>query len=141
MVRTGRCLCDKTRYRITGRLGATVLCHCTDCQRQTGSATSVTVDVAMTDLHVESTEHLRCIVTIGELHRTNTSRFFCGNCGSPIYSQIEAYPGVVYIKAGTLDDTSDLNPTVELWCRSAQGWVPPVPGAERHNTEPPAEEG
>jgi hypothetical protein len=49
--------------------------------------------------------------------------FFCANCGSSIASSSEAIPGVAFIKAGTLDDTSWINPTLEIWCESAQSWI------------------
>jgi hypothetical protein len=40
-------------------------------------------------------------------------------------------PDLAFIKAGTLEDTSWLQPTLEVWARSAQPWVPALPGAQR----------
>ncbi len=51
-------------------------------------------------------------------------------------SRVEAMPDVEFIKAGTLDDTSWLQPTVEFYGRSAQAWEPAVPGAHRFETVP-----
>ena len=48
---------------------------------------------------------------------------FCGSCGSPIVSELALTPGVVAVKAGTLDDKSDVHPTVEVWCVDRQPWV------------------
>jgi hypothetical protein len=50
-------------------------------------------------------------------------RKFCGSCGSPIVSILDAMPDIDFIKAGTLDDTSWLSPTMEVWCATAQPWV------------------
>ncbi len=50
-------------------------------------------------------------------------RKFCGKCGSPILSEVEAMPTMDFLKAGTLDDTSWLKPEVQLWCESAQSWL------------------
>jgi hypothetical protein len=50
-------------------------------------------------------------------------RKFCGNCGSPIMSYVQAMPDLEFVKAGTLDDTGWLDPTVELWCDTAQPWI------------------
>ena len=47
-----------------------------------------------------------------------------------------AMPDIEFIKAGTMDDTSGLEPTVEFYARSAQAWEPPVPGAQRLETVP-----
>ena len=38
-------------------------------------------------------------------------------------SYVEAMPDLEFIKAGTLDDTAWLDPTLELWCETAQHWV------------------
>ena len=50
-------------------------------------------------------------------------RKFCGQCGSPIMSDVEAIPNMDFLKAGTLDDTSWLKPEVQFWCDSAQSWL------------------
>ena len=50
-------------------------------------------------------------------------RRFCSTCGSPILSEIALSEGVIAVKAGTLDDISDVNPTVEVWCVDRQPWV------------------
>lgn len=41
-------------------------------------------------------------------------RRFCGACGSPIVSELVQTGGVIAVKAGTLDDRSDVAPTVEV---------------------------
>ncbi|MEY4230209.1 MAG: hypothetical protein RLZZ362_1058 [Actinomycetota bacterium] len=50
-------------------------------------------------------------------------RRFCGACGSPIVSEISVPQGLVAVKAGTLDDKSDVQPNVEAWCVDKQPWV------------------
>src|SRR5688572_7451425 len=47
-------------------------------------------------------------------------RRFCPECGSPIVSEVAAMPDITFIKAGTLDDTQWLAPTMEVYCASAQ---------------------
>ena len=44
-------------------------------------------------------------------------------CGSPILSEITLSEGIIAVKAGTLDDTSSVSPSVEAWCIDKQGWV------------------
>jgi hypothetical protein len=113
----------------------TAVCHCANCQRQTGAGSSIVVGVPDVALEVHG-ETLRTFATVGEDHGTNTNRSFCSACGSPILARIDAIPGVAFIKAGTLNDTSWLNPTMEFWCRSAQSWVPALPGAARMERGP-----
>jgi hypothetical protein len=69
--------------------------------------------------------------TTDEQHGKPTHRHFCPNCGSPVLARVEAMPDLEFIKAGTLDDKSWLKPTLEIWTRSAQPWMPPVEGAQR----------
>jgi hypothetical protein len=50
-------------------------------------------------------------------------RYFCSKCGSPIAIDPATIPEVTFLSVGTLDDTSEVKPAVQLWCESAQSWV------------------
>jgi hypothetical protein len=122
MTRTGRCLCGQISYDLTGDLIATAVCHCDHCQRQSGGAFSVNL-IAMVD-QMNVTGNLRTFEDRGE-HGDGVYvlRRFCGDCGSPIYSALVEPAGVIAVKAGTLDDRSEVSPTVEAWCEHKQPWV------------------
>ena len=68
----------------------------------------------------------------GESGRT-VLRKFCGDCGSPILSEIpqDSFADMYFVKAGTLDDTSGLTPAAHLWTASAQDWFPFPEGAAK----------
>ncbi|MEJ2089927.1 MAG: GFA family protein [Gammaproteobacteria bacterium] len=53
----------------------------------------------------------------------SVERYFCGNCGSPIYSALPGIPDTIYLKTGTLDDTGGFAPQFHVWCDSKQEWV------------------
>lgn len=122
-VRTGGCLCGAVRYEVDWPPQALVTCHCTNCQKQAGSALSVVAVLARDGLRVD-----------GELNTyedRGTSgqpvwRRFCPRCGSPVITDTPAVTqqGLIFLKAGTLDETADLVPTLHYWTRSAQGWFP-----------------
>jgi hypothetical protein len=118
----GHCLCGNVRYRCDGEPMVTLLCHCTDCQRQTGTAFSIVVGVDREALEIEG-DSLSSFTTIGEDTKEPVVRQFCSSCGSPIVSLPEATPDLAFIKAGTLDDRSWLEPEMELWRRSAHPYV------------------
>ena len=120
---TGRCLCGGVGYSVDAEPVVEAACHCSDCQRQTGSPFSVIVGVPRAALSVEG-DTLASFATIGEDHGGETQRYFCSNCGSPVYSTAAVLPELVFIKAGSLDDASWLTPSVEAWTRSAQPWSP-----------------
>ena len=129
MVQTGGCLCGQVRYEMTTEPLMCVTCHCKNCQRQAGSALSIIIGVPEGSVEIE-----------GELKTYNDTgdsgaivrRQFCGDCGSPVFTLVEHPPGVMFIKAGTLDDTSGLKPSIHCYTKSAQDWVKlgDIPGFE-----------
>jgi hypothetical protein len=119
----GSCLCGKVTYSCATEPVATAVCHCTDCQKQTGTAFSVIVAVPRDALRVEG-DSLASFTTVGTDSGQDVSRQFCRECSSPIASLADAIPRLAFIKAGTLDDTSWLEPQTHVWCDSAQPWVP-----------------
>ena len=117
----GGCLCGNVRYRSDAQPVMTAVCHCSHCQTQTSSAFSILVAVPKGSLQIEG-EPLAAYETQGESGQPIT-RKFCPNCGSPVVSDVTVTPDLEWIKAGTLDDTSWLQPQVHWWCDSAQPWV------------------
>jgi len=120
MTMIGHCLCGAVSYAIEGGLQMCGVCHCKNCQRQAGSSYSVLFAVA--DDQIEITGDL----TTYEDHADSGNvvyRHFCGTCGSPVKTSLPTQPGMTYIKAGTLDDTSVLHPQIHFWTGSKQPWV------------------
>jgi hypothetical protein len=117
----GHCLCGQVTYTCDAEPIITGICHCTECRRQSGSAWSVVVGVDRESLHVTGSS-LKSLQTIGDETGLPVDRQFCSNCGSPIASLAEFAPDVAFIKAGTLDDPSWLEPELEAWCESALPW-------------------
>lgn len=125
--RTGGCLCGAVRYAVDWPPKAMVICHCKDCQKQAGSAFSV-VGVAKQD-GIRVSGELACFAHAGSSGQT-VERRFCATCGSPVLTETAAAraQGIVFFKAGTLDETTDLAPTVHYWMNSAQAWFAPPDG-------------
>ena len=119
----GSCLCGKITYSCDTEPVATAVCHCTDCQKQTGTSFSIIVGVPSDALHVEG-DSLASFTTVGTDTQQEVARKFCRECGSPIVSVADAMPGLSFIKAGTLNDTSWLDPQMHVWSGSAQPWFP-----------------
>lgn len=132
----GHCLCGAISYSCDADPVFTAVCHCRHCQRQTGSAFSVVVGVPAEAFALEG-DTVGEFVTVGEDHGEDSLRRFCTACGSPLTTTSDRTPGVVIIKAGTLDDPSWLDPQIEVWGRSAQPWVALVEGRPRVERGPP----
>ena len=132
---TGGCQCGAVRYTITGTPRRLTACHCTDCQRQSGSAFGMSLVVAAEDFRL----------TEGELARHETvsaagrrkAGCFCPACGTRIYHQAEWRRGDLTVKPGTLDDTSGLVPDMHIWTASKQPWVVIPEDVESHPGQPP----
>ncbi len=119
----GSCLCGKVTYSCAAEPVATAVCHCTDCQKQTGTTFSIIVAVPREALQIEG-DSLGSFTTVGTDTGQEVSRQFCRECGSPIVSLSDAMPAAAFIKAGTLKDTSWLEPQMHVWSESAQPWFP-----------------
>jgi len=111
------------------------VCHCTDCQRQTGNPFSVIVGVPGAAFKVEGST-LSSFATTGTDHGGDTHRSFCTTCGSPVFSVAAVLPELVFVKAGSLDDASWLEPAAEVWTSSAQPWAPHFENAARFERGP-----
>lgn len=117
---SGSCLCGAVRYSTTAEPAMMAVCHCTDCQKQSGSAFSINVLVPRDQLEVEG-EALTQFDVKGN-SGANVSRNFCNLCGSPLFNVLDHFGGMAAIKAGTMDDSSWVKPGVQIWCDSARSW-------------------
>lgn len=115
---TGGCLCGAVRYSLTKPI-LTLACHCTNCRRQSGTAYSMNVIVQQADVQIQG--RLQTYADRGDSGLA-VSRNFCPTCGSPIFSGLEARPGIIAIKAGTLDEPDQVKPVAQVYCDSAVVW-------------------
>ncbi len=116
----GGCACGQVRYSGNAEPAFTGVCHCTSCQKESGTAFNVVVAVPQAALTIQGSP--KSYAATGDSGKPNVSKF-CPNCGSTILSDPAALPGISIVRAGTLDDTSWLQPTMEIYCDSAQPWV------------------
>lgn len=121
--REGGCLCGAVRYTVPWPPLGVIACHCSHCQKQSGSALSTIAVVPRAGVQLCGT-----LTTYRDTGESGTafSRLFCGTCGSPVLTDIPGaqHEAVLYLKTGTLDDTSGADPATHIWTESAQGWFP-----------------
>jgi hypothetical protein len=126
--REGGCLCGQVRYTLKSEPMMTAVCHCTHCQKQSGGVFSTNLGLPEADYEQRG---LTKVFTDKGDSGQPVWRHFCPDCGSPILSKVAAMPGLVLIKAGTLDDMSGLTPGIEVYTDHAAAWVAPIAGAQR----------
>ena len=134
MAHTGGCLCGAIRYSITAPITELRACHCVHCQRASGSHGTVAAFIPRSGFKVDK-GHPKRFTTKADSGRT-LIRYFCADCGSPIYSHRETTPDVLGIRAGTLDDSSGLKITTHIWTSMARPWSHIDPSAKKVEGQP-----
>jgi hypothetical protein len=124
---TGGCLCGRVRFEASGRPARTVVCHCTFCQRCTGSAFALWPTYPQADVKISGT------LAVYEQRSDESGRWirihFCPRCGTSVASTWEADPGEIALPGGTFDDTGWIAVDRHVWTRSKQHWFALPPGA------------
>ena len=134
MAHTGGCVCGAIRYTISAPLTDLRACYCVHCQRASGSHGTVAAMIPRSAFHLDKGEPKR-FTTKADSGRTLV-RYFCGDCGSPIYSHRETTPETLGIRAGTLDDSSGLKISAHIWTKMARSWTHIDPGAKQIEGQP-----
>ena len=116
---TGSCQCGAVRYCIDGGVHRLNVCHCLDCQKQSGSAFGMSLIIDPGCFQLES-GRLKEFMTTAASGRQKTCAF-CSECGVRIYNRTSR---LMSVKAGTLDDTSVLAPDAHYWAKRRQRWLP-----------------
>ena len=118
---TGGCLCGGVRYAYSGEVGAAGYCHCADCRRASGGAFGISVPADATEFRIIKGRP-KGFTKSSDSGRPVT-RYFCPDCGSPLYTQPPLHPDKVFIKAGSLDDPTVVAPNREAWTASRVSWA------------------
>ena len=135
---TGGCLCGAVRYTVSAQVTSLRVCHCANCQRASGAFGSINAVVPTDSFQIVKGTAKRYDDSATKSGGT-LSRHFCAECGSPIFSTRNPNPGFIVVRAGSLDDTSGMKITANIWTDSARPWAHIDPATERHpgNAPPP----
>lgn len=127
---TGGCLCGNIRYSVSAPIEKIIACHCTHCQKASGTGVSHNAVVPTSAVTFTAGKPKLFADTAQSGNILN--RYFCGDCGSPIYSQRAKVPEMMVLKVGTLDAPGNLKLVMNIWTNSARPWVHMDPAAECH---------
>jgi hypothetical protein len=131
----GGCVCGSLRYVARGDPERVTICHCTWCQRRTGSAFGVEAVFPASAVDL-SGDTLLTYRHISDVSGRWLDQQFCSRCGANIGFMAEAVPGIRTIAAGTFDDPSWIEPGRYsfryVYLRSAQAWSTLPDGVERY---------
>ena len=117
---SGGCLCGKVRFTANAEPGFVGVCHCRNCQRNSGSAFAVVLGFPAAAVSMQG--ELTTYTDTGDSGKSLLRRF-CPECGSSLVDEASVIPGIVMISSGTLDDPSWVKPAMQIYCDSQQPWV------------------
>jgi hypothetical protein len=117
----GGCRCGAVRYSLAlEALPTTYACHCRDCQTWSGSAFSQQTFVPETALSISGPVSVYQLTTpSGNVSKQRV----CSTCHTRIYNSNSARPGIVVVRAGTLDQSDQLDVVAHIWVKRRQPWL------------------
>ncbi|VAW97663.1 hypothetical protein MNBD_GAMMA23-582 [hydrothermal vent metagenome] len=116
---TGSCLCGEVRYQYSGPVKVFQYCHCTRCQKFTGSAHAANIII-----DPEHFQWLKGNESVGRFELVGAKHFatsFCKNCGSSLPWKTQSGKAVV-IPAGTLDEDPRVSPMHNIYFANKAPW-------------------
>lgn len=131
---TGGCQCGAFRFEVTEEPLTAYVCHCSDCQKQSGSAFGMAILVANDAIKVLQGE-TRTYVKKADSGR-EAECLFCPICGNRIFHRGVGGPPMTLIKTGLLDDPSGIEPVAHFYTRNAAPWVVIPDGVLAYETQP-----
>jgi len=125
----GGCGCGAVRFEVTAPLESANYCHCTRCQRRSGTAASANARAQRGSFRVVSGEQsLRAWKPQGGFEK-----WFCGECGSALYSCAADDPQRVSVRLGAIDGDPGIRPSLRQFVAYAAAWEAiPHDGLPRH---------
>jgi hypothetical protein len=117
----GGCACGGVRYRLTSAPMFVHCCHCLDCQRQTGSAfvLNALIETDRVVLLSGSPVPVSMPTDSGSPHDI----YRCPKCQTALWSDYGRRPKLRFVRVGTLDRPSAIEPDVHIYTRSKQPWI------------------
>ena len=137
MAMHGGCACGAVRYELArDELPKVYCCHCRDCQSRSGSAFIQTAIVHPDELVVTGP-----LITLHNQLPSGTKFDVraCGECISTIYSQSEDISQMLLLRAGSLDESSEIIPVAHVYANRKQPWIVLPDDAPQWEEAPSAE--
>ncbi|HEX2097038.1 MAG TPA: GFA family protein [Solirubrobacterales bacterium] len=125
----GGCLCDGVRFELPRPPLSAGYCHCTRCQRRTGTASSAQARVEGRTLRILRGDD---IVRWWRHPEGGFEKGFCGVCGSQLFSRNPDDPEQMSVRLGAFDGDPGIRPSFRAHVGTAAAWEPiPDDGLER----------
>lgn len=118
----GGCSCGDVRYRLTAAPLIVHCCHCTSCQRETGSAFAL--NAMIESQFVENLKAEPQLQMIPSESGSGQKIARCANCKVAVWSHYSGSCELTkFIRVGTLDNPAQYSPDVHIFTRSKHPWI------------------
>ena len=126
---TGGCLCGAVRFELDELPQSARYCHCTRCQRRTGTAASASARIVPGTLRVISGED-----ALGAFEPADGfAKVFCSLCGAHLWSRDPNDPTALSVRMGAFDEDRGVGPSARQFVAYAAEWEPiPDDGLPRY---------
>jgi len=129
MHNTGHCHCGAISFEVEGEPVRMAQCHCNACRRITGTGHNVQAMFKRDQIRISGSPRTHQSTADSGSMRT---RYFCGECGSRLFSQNSRTPDLMAVAAGAFDDSSWFQPQVIVYASERQAWDPIDPAIDAH---------
>ncbi|MDX3905708.1 MAG: GFA family protein [Pigmentiphaga sp.] len=131
----GQCHCGAIVYEAQVESGTMAICHCADCQMQSGSVFRVNIPAPAGSFRiVKGTPKTYLKVADSGARRLHA---FCGHCGGPVYSSAVENPQSYSLRVGALKQRHELGgPVRQIWAKRRFHWLPPLDDVETFEGQP-----
>lgn len=130
----GGCPCGKVRFETSGEPITAGYCHCTRCQKRTGTAVSASVRFAPGGVRITQGEDLVASWNAGE----GWDKLFCPECGAHLFSR-DPESGMMGVRFAAFDEDPGVRPRYRQYVAYAAPWEPiPEDGLPRYDERLPA---
>ena len=118
---TGSCLCGSVNYKSNSDPLVIQNCHCDQCRKATGSV--YLTNLFIKEENFEITGEVNNYTHLSDAGN-NMTKYFCPNCGSQVFGKNSGRPGIITIRAGTVNEKDIIKPIRNLFLKSK---VPSTP--------------
>lgn len=118
----GGCACGACRFELDTTPSFIANCHCKDCQRASGGAMATFAGVPTANFHwlAGEAKAFHYVAASGK----KLARNFCPTCGARLYtSDLESFPGMVFVGVGSLDEPARIAPVLEMFTSRRLPWT------------------
>jgi len=131
---TGACQCGAVTFETKGDAAMVIQCHCLNCQKSSGTGhvpIAVFPEVEVVIQGKTKSYHYRAD------SGGDVSSIFCPECGSSMFGRTTSFPGLMAVRLGAMDDSSALQPQMDVYMKRLRPWDHDLKNAPSYETMPP----